>query len=89
MREAVINCEECRLESCAEALSRKAVLCVSGTMDCYTPRALHCLPLEQAVKDAGGENFQSIEYPTDHFFSDSRMTIAEAAANFLMAHGDR
>ena len=62
MREAVINCEEYRLESCAEALSRKAVLCVSGTMDCYTPRALHCLPLEQA------ENFQSIEYPTDHFF---------------------
>ena len=53
MREAVINCEEYRLESCAEALSRKAVLCVSGTMDCYTPRALHCLPLEQAVKDAG------------------------------------
>lgn len=89
MREAVINCEEYRLESCAEALSRKAVLCVFGTMDCYTPRALHCLPLEQAVKDAGGENFQSIEYPTDHFFSDSRMTIAEAAANFLMAHGDR
>lgn len=86
MTEAVINSEEYRLESCAEALSRKAVLCVSGTMDRYTPRALHCLPLEQAVKAAGGEKFQSIEYPTDHFFSDSRMTVAEAAANFLMAH---
>lgn len=66
-----------------EALARKPVLCIAGTLDTYTPPAWHCEPLIRAVGVEGGTALRTIRYPTDHFFADYRLTVAEAVTAFL------
>ena len=83
LREAEDNSAAFSLEGAAAQLARKPVLCVGGTLDIYTPPDLHCAPLARAVRDAGGTMFRGISYPTDHFFSDYRLTVAEAVTEFL------
>ena len=83
LREALEHSEEYRLESAAAALARKPVLCVGGSLDIYTPPALCCEPLRRAVEAAGGTQFRSETYPTDHFWSDHRLTIAQTVTEFL------
>ena len=45
--------------------------------------ALCCDPLRRAVQAAGGTQFRSETYPTDHFWSDHRLTIAQTVTEFL------
>lgn len=82
-REALDNSETFRLENAAEALAQKPVLCIIGTLDIYTPPVLHCEPLIQAIQAAGGTSPQIVRYPTDHFFADYRLTVAETVKAFL------
>lgn len=48
-----------------------------------TPPALCCDPLRHAVQAAGGTQFRSETYLTDHFWSDHRLTIAQTVTEFL------
>ena len=83
LREALDRSADFRLESAAGALAQKPVLCIAGTLDIYTPPSLHCEPLIRAVHAAGGTSLQGIRYPTDHFFADYRLTVAEAVTAFF------
>lgn len=83
LREALDRSADFRLESAAEALAQKPVLCIGGTLDIYTPPVLHCEPLSHAVQEAGGTSIQTVSYPTDHFFADYRLTVAETVTTFL------
>ena len=83
LREALHRSADFRLERAAEALAPKPVLCIGGTLDIYTPPVLHCEPLAHAVQEAGGTSIQTVSYPTDHFFADYRLTVAETVTTFL------
>ena len=83
LREALDRSADFRLESAAEALAQKPVLCIGGTLDIYTPPVLHCEPLAHAVQEAGGTSIQTVSYPTDHFFADYRLTVVESVTTFL------
>ena len=83
LQEALDRSADFRLESAAEALAQKPVLCIGGTLDIYTPPVLHCEPLIRAVQAAGGALLQTVSYPTDHFFADYRLTVAETVTTFL------
>lgn len=83
LREAEAHSGQFRLESLAGALAQKPLLCVAGSLDVCTPPAYHCEPLVRAIRAAGGRGLQSIAYPTDHFFADYRLTVAEAVTEFL------
>jgi pimeloyl-ACP methyl ester carboxylesterase len=83
LREALDNSETFRLENAAEALAQKPILCIGGTLDIYTPPTLHCEPLIRAIQAAGGTSLQTVSYPTDHFFADYRITMAETVTEFL------
>ena len=50
---------------------------------CTASPALCCDPLRRAVQAAGGTQFRSETYPTDHFWSDHRLTIAQTVTEFL------
>ena len=83
LREVLAHSADFRLEGLAEALAQKPVLCIAGTMDIYTPPTLHCEPLIRAIQAAGGTSLQTVYYPTDHFFADYRLTVAETVTKFL------
>lgn len=82
-QEITAHSETLRLESAAEALAQKPLLCVAGTLDIHTPPMYYCEPLVRAIRQAGGAQLQSICCPTDHFFADYRLTIAEKVTGFL------
>ncbi len=83
VREAEINAERFSLENLSGKLSKKPLLCVGGTLDTCTPPVQNCQPLEQAITARGGKLLQSLRYPTDHFFSDYRFTVAQTVIDFL------
>ena len=83
LQEALAHSADFCLESTAESLAQKPVLCVAGTLDIYTPPTLHCEPLIRAIQAAGGTSLQAVCYPTDHFFADYRLTVAETVITFL------
>lgn len=83
LQEALTHSEDFRLESTAATLAQKPVLCIGGTLDIYTPPVLHCEPLIRAVQAAGGTLLQTVYAPTDHFFADYRLTVAETVTAFL------
>lgn len=82
-QEAAANSAAFRFEGLAEALAQKPLLCIGGTLDTDTPPAMHCAPLARAIETAGGTLFQSVSYPTDHFFSDFRLVVADTVIGFL------
>lgn len=84
LEEAVTHSLEFRLEGLAELLSKKPVLCVGGSLDVHTPPEQHCAPLERAIQERGGVLFRPVSYPTDHFFSDCRETVAKTVETFLL-----
>ena len=88
-QEAREHSAEYCLESAAEALAKKPVLCVGGTLDTCTPPAMHCEPLARAVKAAGGSAFRMQYFTTDHVFSDYRLTVAETVVDFLRTEAER
>ena len=83
-REAEENSRSFALESAAEALAKKPLLCVSGSLDIYTPPAYHCEPLARAIRAKDGGLLRCVTYPTDHFFADYRLTVADTVAEFLL-----
>ncbi len=83
LREATEHSDTLRLESAAPGLASKPVLCIGGTLDIYTPPELYCEPLRRAVEKAGGTQFRSVLWPTDHFLSDYRLTVSETVLEFL------
>ena len=83
LQEALDRSSDFRLESAAEALAHKPVLCIAGMLDIYTPPVLHCEPLTRAIESAGGTLLRTVSYPTDHFFADYRLTVAETVTTFL------
>ena len=83
LREATEHSDTLRLESVAPGLASKPVLCIGGSLDIYTPPELYCEPLRRAVENAGGTQFRSVLWPTDHFLSDYRLTVSETVLEFL------
>lgn len=83
LREAVEHSGALRLENAAAGLAAKPVLCISASLDLYTPPELNGEPLAKAVARHGGTQFQHIVWPTDHFLSDYRLTMAETVLTFL------
>ena len=80
--EAVDNSASYRLENAA-ALADRPLLCVTGSLDIYTPAPLHALPLLRAIQTAGGMRARHTSYPTDRFFADYRLTVAREVIRFL------
>ena len=85
LREALAGAEAFRLKNLAGQLAKKPVFCISGDMDIYTPPRHNCLPLEQAVRKAGGTQFRRLSLYTDHCFSDYRLTVAQRISDYLSA----
>lgn len=85
VKEAIEHESEYALENHAASLAAKPLLCITGALDPYTPLSCHAGPLLEAIKKAGGTQAQSLEYPTDHFFSDYRLQIAEDVTDFLLS----
>ena len=83
-REAEENSRSFALESAAEALAKKPLRWVSGALDIYTPPAYHCEPLARAIRARDGGLLRCVTYPTDHFFADYRLTVADTVAEFLL-----
>ncbi|WP_298029184.1 S9 family peptidase [uncultured Dysosmobacter sp.] len=83
LQEVEENREAFRLENVADRLAEKPLLCVAGTLDIYTPPAQHCTPLGRAIEGAGGRQFQTVSYQTDHFFSDYRLAVADQVIAYL------
>lgn len=83
LREAEDHAGEFSLERAAGRLAQKPLLCVAGTLDICTPPSLHCSPLVRAIQDEGSALLRSVSLPTDHFFSDHRLTVAETVTEFL------
>ena len=83
LQEAFAHSAEFALENLSEKLKSRPILCIGGTLDIYTPPQTHCEPFVQAIQRTGGVAFQKIDFPTDHFFADYRLTVAEAVTEFL------
>ncbi|MBO4289180.1 MAG: alpha/beta fold hydrolase [Lachnospiraceae bacterium] len=83
LKEAEENAADFALVPAAKRLARIPLLCVNGTLDTDTPDAVYCAPLREAVKAAGGTLLEHHVYPTDHCFSDYRLTIAADICDFL------
>lgn len=83
LQEAEANSEYFCLESLAGTLAQKPILCVAGTLDDCTPLEQHCMPLVKAVEAVGGRSLKFISYPTDHFFSDYRLTVTNTVIEYL------
>lgn len=84
--EAIENSETFKLESVAANLVDTPIMCFTGSLDFVTPDELFCKPLREAVIANGGTKISHIEYPTDHFFSDYRVTVANDVCEFLSNH---
>lgn len=85
VREVMANSQNFSLENLAEVLAQKPLLCIAGALDSYTPQELHCVPLANAVRAAGGTMFRLESYPTDHFFSDFRLSVADTVIEYLQS----
>ena len=83
LKEAEENEAAFSLVSVAEELSRIPLLCVTGSLDTDVPEHAFCTPLRHAVAACGGILLQYECYPTDHAFSDCRLTVAERICRFL------
>ena len=83
LQEVFAHSAEFALENQIEKLKRKPILCIGGTLDVYTPPQMHCEPVARAIRRAGGKAIQEIDFPTDHFFADYRLTVAETVTEFL------
>ena len=83
LQEAFAHSAEFALENLSEKLKSRPILCIGGTLDRSTPPQTHCEPFAQAIRRAGGTAFQEIDLPTDHFFADYRLTVAETVIAFL------
>ena len=83
LQEAFAHSADFALENLNDKLKGTPLLCIGGTLDAVTPIQMHCKPLAQALRCAGGKGFQEIDFPTDHFFADYRLTVAETVTDFL------
>lgn len=83
-QEALSNSEAFRLENLAGFLAMKPLLCVGGTLDMDTPPAQHFDPFMKSVWAAGGTMLHSINFPSDHFFSNYRETVIRTVEEFLL-----
>lgn len=83
LQETFDHSAEFAMENLREELKSKPILCIGGTLDIYTPPQTHCVPFAQAIQRAGKTAFQEIDFPTDHFFADYRLTAAETVIAFL------
>ena len=68
----------------APMLAKKPILCISASEDNDTPNALHTEPLNEAMKQIGAEKFDYLSLPTDHSFSDRRITLCKTVAEYLL-----
>ena len=82
-KEAIEHEKEFALEYQASALSRKPLLCITGSLDICTPKKEHLQPVLDAIKGFGGTMASTLEYPTDHFFSDYRLEICDVVTGFF------
>ncbi len=82
-KEAVEYEKEYALEYRAAALSKKPLLCITGSLDICTPKKEHLQPVLDAMDALGGGNAKTLEYPTDHFFSDYRLEISDVVTEFF------
>lgn len=73
------------LENHAAALAKKPLLCITGSLDPYTPFHQHVKPLLDSMQKFGSHQVQTIAYPTDHFFSDYRLQIAKDVTEFFLS----
>lgn len=82
-KESLENKDVFCLEKNAKKLIEKPLLCVTGSLDIYTPKMDHAQPLLDAIKESGGSKVIDLTYPTDHSFCDYRVTICEKVVEFF------
>ena len=82
-KEAIEHEKEFAIEYQASALSRKPLLCITGSLDICTPKKEQLQPVLDARKGFSGTMASTLEYPTDHFFSDYRLEICDVVTGFF------
>ncbi len=85
LKEAEENEAAFSLVPVAPQLAKIPLLCITGSLDTDVPDEVFCAPLRRAVAACGGTQLQYECYPTDHAFSDHRLTIAARISAFLKA----
>lgn len=83
LKEAEENEAAFSLVPVAPQLAKIPLLCITGSLDTDVPDEVFCAPLRNAVAAAGGTQLRYECYPTDHAFSDYRLTIAARITGFL------
>jgi pimeloyl-ACP methyl ester carboxylesterase len=83
-KEAEENADNFALETIAPLLTDVPLLCFTGTLDEITPDEICCRPMRNVIIKHGGTRLRHISYPTDHFFSDYRLTVAKDISDFLL-----
>lgn len=84
LKEAEENAETFALETVAPLLADIPLLCFTGDLDETTPDEMCCRPMRTIILRNGGTKLRHISYPSDHFFSDYRLTVAKDISNFLL-----
>ena len=82
-KEAIEREKEYALEYQASSLSKKPLLCITGSLDICTPKKEHLQPVLNEIEALDGTQITALEYPTDHFFSDYRLEISNALTEFF------
>jgi dipeptidyl aminopeptidase/acylaminoacyl peptidase len=67
----------------AHQLAGRSLLIVGATRDAEVPLERHHTPLVEALRAAGAENLTVHVWETDHAFSDHRIALARATADWL------
>ena len=76
------------LASAAKELSEVPLLCIIGSLDTAAPGQVYATPFCEAVAAEGGTLLQTEVYPTDHVFSDYRLTVADRIIRFFSETAD-
>jgi uncharacterized protein len=83
MQEARGHRNEWNLVDRARQLASRSLLIVGATRDAEVPLQRHHTPLVEALRAAGAENLTEHVWETDHAFSDHRIALARATADWL------
>lgn len=83
LKEIQENSTNFPLESVANELAKKPVLCVEALLDTHTPPSCHCHPFEKGILGAGGRQLEIHRLETDHCAADYRLELIRIVTDYF------
>lgn len=83
MEEIKENSSMFPLETVAQQLAKKPVLCVEASLDIHTPPKFHCRPLEERILAEGGTQLKVYSLQTDHCAADYRLELIRIVIDYF------